>query len=112
MSQGLSSLEKKDYYSSEEAFKAALKEKPDDFKATLYLGIVFDQMGMKEAEDLLKKALLMNPRDPQVNLQLGIHYYSKTVYPEARDYHHRGCAQDPVFCKCRRVSQTDESSGS
>jgi len=86
MSQGLSGLEKKDYYSAEEAFKAALKEKPDDFKATLYLGIVFDQMGMKEAEDLLKKALLMNPRDPQVNLQLGIHYYSKTVYPEARDY--------------------------
>ncbi|HXX82220.1 MAG TPA: tetratricopeptide repeat protein [Thermodesulfovibrionales bacterium] len=86
MSTGLSSLEKKDYYSSEEAFKAALKEKPDDFKATLYLGIVLDQMGRREAEDLLKKALLMNPQDPQVNLQLGIHYFDKTVYPEARDY--------------------------
>lgn len=86
MSKGLSGLEKRDYYSAEVACRAALKEKPDDFKATLCLGIALDQMGIKEGGELLKKALLMNPRDPEANLQLGIHYFSKTVYPEARDY--------------------------
>ncbi|HYQ61388.1 MAG TPA: tetratricopeptide repeat protein, partial [Desulfatiglandales bacterium] len=86
ISNGMSSLEKKDYSSSEEAFRAALKEKPDDYKATLYLGIVLNGMGMKEAEGLLKKALLMNPREPETNLQLGIYYYNRSVYPEARDY--------------------------
>ena len=86
MSNGMSSLEKKDYSSSEQAFRAALKEKPDDYKATLYLGIVLNRMGMKEAEGLLKKALLINPREPETNLQLGIYYYNKSVYPEAKDY--------------------------
>ena len=86
MSQGMSGLEKKDYSLSEAAFRAALKEKPDDYKATLYLGVVLNRMGMKEAEDLLKRALLVNPREPETNLQLGIYYYNKSVYPEASDY--------------------------
>jgi len=42
--------------------------------------------GDKEAESQLKKALLMNPEDPKTNLELGIYYYNKDVYPEARDY--------------------------
>lgn len=40
----------------------------------------------KEAESRLKQALLTNPQDPRANLDLGIFYYNKDVYPEARDY--------------------------
>ena len=86
MSKGTSSLEGKDYGAAEEAFRAALKEKPDDYKATLYLGIVLSRKGLKEGESLLKKALLMNPRDPNTNLQLGLYYLNRSIYPEAMDY--------------------------
>jgi len=86
MSKGMSGLEKNDYSASEQAFRAALKEKPDDYRATLYLGVVLNRTGVKEAEDLLKRALLVNPREPETNLQLGIYYYNKSVYPEAKDY--------------------------
>ncbi len=86
ISSGLSNLEKKDYKAAEEAFRAALKESPDDYKATLYLGIVLNREGDKESQSYLKKALLMNPQDPQTNLQLGIYYYNRSVYPEAKDY--------------------------
>lgn len=83
---GLSNLEKKDYDASEEAFRTALREMPDDYKATLYLGIVLSRKGSKEAESLLKKVLLMNPQDPETHLQLGIYYFNRSVYPEAKDY--------------------------
>jgi len=86
MSQGTASLEKKDYDAAEEAFRAALREKPDDNKATLYLGIALNKKGAKEAESLLKKSLLMNPADPMTNLQLGLYYFNRSIYPEAMDY--------------------------
>jgi hypothetical protein len=82
----MSGLNSKDYDAAEEAFRAALKEKPDDYKATLYLGIVLNRKGLKESESLLKKALLMNPSDPNTNLQLGLYYLNRSVYPEATDY--------------------------
>jgi hypothetical protein len=86
MSLGMSSLDRKDYNPAEEAFRAALKEKPDDYRATLYLGIVLSRQGLKEGESLLKKALYMNPGDPMTNLQLGLYYLNRSVYPEAMDY--------------------------
>jgi tetratricopeptide (TPR) repeat protein len=86
MSKGTASFEKKDYADAEASFRAALKESPDDYKATLYLGLVLSRDGSKEGESLLKKALRIDPQDPVVNLNLGIYYYNKSVYPEARDY--------------------------
>jgi tetratricopeptide (TPR) repeat protein len=86
MSKGMASYENKDYTQAEEAFRAALKESPDDYKATLYLGLVLSKKGSKEGESLLKKALGMDPQDPAVSLNLGIYYYNESVYPEARDY--------------------------
>jgi tetratricopeptide (TPR) repeat protein len=35
---------------------------------------------------MLKKALSMNPRNPITNLELGIFYFSRSMYDEARDY--------------------------
>jgi len=86
MSKGMASFEKKDYVAAEEAFRAALKESPEDYTATLYLGMVLNRDGSKETESLLKKALGVNPLDPVVNLNLGIYYYNKSVFPEAKDY--------------------------
>lgn len=86
MSSGMASYEKKDFAAAEEAFRAALRDSPDDYRATLYLGMVLNRGDSKEAASLLKKALGMNPLDPAVNLNLGIYYYQKAVYPEARDY--------------------------
>ncbi len=86
MSKGMASYEKKDFTAAEEAFRTALKESPEDYKATLYLALVLSRNGSKEAESLLKKALRLDPQDPVVNLNLGIYYYNKSVYPEAKDY--------------------------
>jgi hypothetical protein len=86
ISKGISSLDAGNYASAEEAFRSALREKPDDPKATLYLGITLNRKGEKEAASHLKKALLMNPADPVTNLELGIYYYNKSIYDEAKDY--------------------------
>jgi hypothetical protein len=86
ISQGMSGLANQDYELAEKAFRAALNEKPDDYTATLQLGIVLNRKGTKEAESLLKRALFVNPGDPGTNLQLGIYYLNKSVYAEATDY--------------------------
>lgn len=96
MSSGLSNLEKKDYDKSEEAFRSALKEIPDDYKATLYLGIALSRKGSKEGESLLKKALLTNPQEPRTNLELGVYYFNKSIYPEAKDYFENTIELAPV----------------
>ena len=86
VSKGKASLEGKDYDAAEEAFRAALQERPDDYNVTLYLCIVLSRTGLKEGESLLKKALLMNPGDPNTNLHLGLYYLNRSIYPEAMDY--------------------------
>ncbi len=40
----------------------------------------------KGSETSLKKALSINPEDPQTNLELGILYYNRGIYDEARDF--------------------------
>jgi tetratricopeptide (TPR) repeat protein len=86
MAQGKAGIASQDYLVAEKAFRAALQAKPDDPEATQYLAIVLSRTGTKEAESLLKQALLANPGDPKTNLQLGIYYFEKSVYPEAKDY--------------------------
>ncbi|GAB4411888.1 MAG: hypothetical protein OHK0032_07820 [Thermodesulfovibrionales bacterium] len=83
---GVLNLEANNYSDAVSEFRAALKEKPDDLTATLYLGIALSRSGESEAETILKKALSMNPREPRTNLELGIYYYNKALYDEARDY--------------------------
>jgi hypothetical protein len=86
MTKGMAELKTNDFASAEEEFRAALKEKPDDYLATLNLGAVLNKKGTKEAASLLKKALLLDPAEPQTSLELGIYYYNKAIYPEAQDY--------------------------
>ncbi|MBI5195765.1 MAG: tetratricopeptide repeat protein [Nitrospirae bacterium] len=86
IAKGISYVETNDYKNAIDEFKTALSEKPDDPIATLYLGIALSRAGNSEAETTLKKALALNPGEPRTNLELGIYYFSKGVYDEAKDY--------------------------
>lgn len=86
IARGIAQLETNNYDSAVAEFTAALRERPHDFRALLYLGIAYSRSGSSETEPTLKKALLQNPKDPRVNLELGIYYFSKSIYAEAKDY--------------------------
>lgn len=86
IARGIAYIEANSYTDAIPEFKAALKNKPEDQTATLYLGIAYSRSGNKDAETTLKKALSMNPEDPRTNLELGILYFNKSIYAEARDY--------------------------
>ncbi|MBI5639280.1 MAG: hypothetical protein HZA17_02535 [Nitrospirae bacterium] len=40
----------------------------------------------RDTETLLKKALMLDPSDHKTNLELGVYYFNRQVYAEARDY--------------------------
>lgn len=86
MAKGTLAVETGNYREAESEFSNALKEKPNDHTATLYLGIAQSRSGDKEAASTLKKALSINPDDPRTNLELGIYYFKRETYEEAEDY--------------------------
>jgi tetratricopeptide (TPR) repeat protein len=86
IAKGLSALDTKNYREATAEFQAALREKPDDAAAALYLGISLNNAGEADAEAALKKALALNPADPRTNLELGILYFKKSNLEEAGDY--------------------------
>ncbi len=87
ITKGTLALDRKDYTRAIENFKAALKEKPDNPSANLYLGIALCNSGNeKEGEKLLKKALKLEPLSARTNLELGILYYKRGIYDEAKDF--------------------------
>ncbi len=86
IAKGVSDMESGDFRGAIEEFKAALKDKPEDRTATLYLGIAYSRSGSREAEATLKKAHQMDPSDSRANLELGISYFNIATYAEARSY--------------------------
>lgn len=86
IARGISELEDKNYHSAIESFNGALKEKPDDYRATLYLGIALSRTKDKDAEAALKKAFSINPKEPRINLELGVYYFDNKRYDEAKGY--------------------------
>jgi hypothetical protein len=86
IAKGVAGVEAADYRVAAEEFRAALKEKPLDPTATLYLGIALNRSGDREAETILKQALVMEPSDPRTNIELGIYYFRYSMYGEAKDY--------------------------
>ncbi|MBI5042981.1 MAG: hypothetical protein HZC10_03950 [Nitrospirae bacterium] len=86
IAKGISHIEENNYTDAIKEFRLALKEKPDDFKGILYLGIALSRMNDKEAEAMLRKALYLNLDDPRANLELGIHYINNSKYNEAKAY--------------------------
>ncbi|MEW6586769.1 MAG: tetratricopeptide repeat protein, partial [Nitrospirota bacterium] len=79
-------IENGEYESAAADAREALRIKPDDERAALYLGIALSRTGNKEAEGTLKKALSLNPQNPRTNLELGIYYYDRRIFDEAADY--------------------------
>lgn len=86
ITKGMADIETNNFSAAIEEFRGALKEKPDDHEATLYLAIALSRSGNKEAETLLKKLLTMDPEEPRTNLELGIYYFAKSIFDEAMDY--------------------------
>ncbi|MBI5055464.1 MAG: hypothetical protein HZB61_02425 [Nitrospirae bacterium] len=86
VAKGVLGLEKGGYSDAETEFRSALKEKPGDPAATLYLGIALSRLNGKEAETVLLKALSYNTHEPRTNLELGIYYYNRGRDDEAREY--------------------------
>jgi tetratricopeptide (TPR) repeat protein len=87
LTKGILALDRQEYGKAVEYFTAAVKAKPDDPSANLYLGIALNNSGNeREGEKFLKKALKLDPLSPQTNLELGILYYKKGLHAEARDF--------------------------
>lgn len=86
IARGMANMEDKDYAGAIESFRAALKEKPDDYSATLYLGIALSRAKDKDAEETLKKAFSINPNEPRINLELGVLYFNNEKYNEAKEH--------------------------
>jgi hypothetical protein len=79
-------IENENYEGAIKDLREVLKTRPDDERATLYLGIALSRSGDKEAEGVLKNALRINPNNPRTNLELGIYYFNRSIYDEAGDY--------------------------
>lgn len=87
LTKGILAFDQKDYTKAIDDLKAALKEKPEDPSATLYLGISLYRSGNElEGERILKKALTLDPLSPRTNFELGVLYYKRGIYDEARDF--------------------------
>ena len=95
IAKGVSYMEEKDFRYAETEFVAALKERPGDFTATLYLGIAQNRLGDKETETTLKKALLMKPGDARTSLELGIYYFDAGAYGISGDYFRNAISAAP-----------------
>ncbi|MBM2828057.1 MAG: hypothetical protein HW408_589, partial [Actinobacteria bacterium] len=86
MTRGVVEIEGGNFPKAAAEFRAALKEKPDDPAATLYLGIALSRIGDKEAEASLNRALVLSPEDPRTNLELGIYYFRMDQRDESTEY--------------------------
>ena len=76
-----------DYSGAVPLLRAEADSAPDDPHMAYYLGMALNRSHQgKEAESILKRALMAMPEDPALNLELGILYYNKSVYEEAEDY--------------------------
>jgi tetratricopeptide (TPR) repeat protein len=98
LAKGIASVETGNFNGAIDEFAAALKERPDDGTATLYLGIAQSRAGSVGAEENLKKALSMVPQDPRANLELGIYYFNRSEFGEAKVY----------FENTKRIAPTSE----
>jgi len=86
IAKAVSKIESEDFEGAREILQDILKTKPEDERATLYLGIALSRSGHRDAEGILKKALLLNPHNPRTSLELGMYYYKRGTLDEARDY--------------------------
>lgn len=86
VSKGLVEFELKRYDSAEKFFRRALEAKPDDPRATFYLGQALTRnRKYKEAEAVFRRLIEIAPSSGRGHLGLGIVLYSQARYREALD---------------------------
>ncbi|HIJ97278.1 MAG TPA: tetratricopeptide repeat protein [Desulfuromonadales bacterium] len=95
MARGVAALDADTPRAALEEFRAAQTEHPDDPETALYLAIALNRAGDPAAEAALKNALRSDPGNPRINLELGTHYYNRSMYDEAGDYFENLLAQNP-----------------
>jgi ankyrin repeat protein len=86
MARGVAALDAGNSALAIEEFREAVKGRPSDPEAALYLAVAFGRAGNPEAEPALINALRLEPGSPRINLELGVLYYNQKMYEEAGDY--------------------------
>jgi len=84
ISRGMAAMNDLNYLMAIKEFESALKEKPADPQATLYLGASYNRLGRHEkAISLLTDLLKEHPDSTDAKEELGIAYYYQGNYPDA-----------------------------
>lgn len=78
--------EEGNFASAAEILSPVFAAAPADPDAAYYYGVALNRLDDEQAATVLKKALMLAPERPEVNFELGLHYYQKVVFAEAGDY--------------------------
>lgn len=92
------------YAEAAQAFRHALKSRPDDVDVLAKLGSSLLKQGKAdEARTYLEKAVSLDPRNPDLQYKLGIASLEKGAYPEAIAHCQKALALDPGFVPARII---------
>ncbi|NVN97699.1 MAG: tetratricopeptide repeat protein [Geobacteraceae bacterium] len=84
---GIALVQQGKYDSGIKILHRAVELDPENADANYYLGMALNRTAPdKTAESHLKRSLMVNPLNPGLNYELGIHYFQKDVKAEAADY--------------------------
>lgn len=83
---GIALIRGGDFRKAVRFLREAVDKAPGDLEANFYLGVALNRLSEKEAETVLKKALMQTPENPYVNFELGLFYFGKEIDAEAGDY--------------------------
>lgn len=87
LASGISLVQGGKYDSGAKILRQVLEQDPENAEANYYLGMALNRTSPdKTAESYLKRSLMVNPLNPGLNYELGIHYFEKDVKAEAADY--------------------------
>ena len=76
IARGVGLLDQQSVAEAQKVFLTATRQCPDNAEAQKYLGLTYDQQGrFMEAQQALRKALALNPRDPGTHNDLAVSYY-------------------------------------
>ena len=93
-----------DLASAEQGFQSVLKLQPKHIGALGNLGVVYSRMGRTtDAIDAYRRALKLAPRDPLLNLNLGLAYLKQENYPAAKVLFETTLAAQPSNAQAREL---------
>jgi len=86
MARGAVALDAGDFVNAQAEYREAVKERPTDPEAALYLAVALNRANDPETESALKTALRLDPNNPRINLELGTFFYNRKMFEESGDY--------------------------